>query len=493
MAEFKSSSYITPHLKKTLIGLTARELSEVIIFPPETSALSALVAASHAIGTVFSVAYRDGGILPIQLYGLSEQPAGSGKSPLIRRLYDGYTFEAVKINKEIAKLKKDATTNITMRVKKGEIVSENEEAAANNYSLLPTNVSDTTPQGLEGKAAMSDGCFIALSTEQNLTDTLLGGLYSDGKAVPGLINSAFNAEHFESARANDKRVTFSGYPFGGVFCLSQAGTISSVLNSANGSGMAERFLMLKEDKINKSEYSPLKHLTNEQISEIIVSNDESAYDELIGGTVRKKVETPYTDQFATMMRRMATMRRQMNESHSMEFHNLTRLKISEFGWLKIHAEQLRYHRMSENTPNSFKSSLFQKIDMQIMRIAATIHVSDASMNGAIPNVISSEAVTIACKIAESLFEGVDSLAGDNATYGDEVEDDFIVDYITKHRDQTNEQLKRNVKRVTKDNPFSYYRERGEAQAKIQQSVDRLVIKGSVIILNNRKEVTYRAL
>ncbi len=69
----------------------------------QTAHLAALVAASHAVGSVYSVCYPDGEVQPVPLYSIAEQPPGTGKSRLVNMLYRGYVEQGAILNKSIQK------------------------------------------------------------------------------------------------------------------------------------------------------------------------------------------------------------------------------------------------------------------------------------------------------------------------------------------------------------------------------------------------------
>ena len=225
------SAMISPFLSDHLIGKCANELADEIQFPHETANLAALVAASHAVGSCYSVCYPNGEFQPIPLYSIAEQPSGTSKSRLVNSLYVGYIEEGAKLNKEIQRDRDQIKKSISQKLKQGIDVPENEQAMMEKLRDIPRGTTDATPQSLEKVMDRYSGFFMVYGTEQNLTRTLLGGLYSDGVTVDGIINSAFNGEYSSSERASSDRVTFQGRPYGGIFCLSQEGAIQTILDS----------------------------------------------------------------------------------------------------------------------------------------------------------------------------------------------------------------------------------------------------------------------
>jgi hypothetical protein len=487
MADTNPSSTISPFLSSHVIGQCAKELSDAIKFPVQTANLATLVAASHAVGSVYSVCYPDGDVQPVPLYAIAEQPPGTGKSRLVNMLYRGYIEQGTMLNKNIQAERELVKKSIAMKSKQGQEIPENEQMLLDKLCEIPRCTTDATPQSLEKVMNRQKGFFIVAGTEQNLTKTLLGGLYSDGVTVDGIINSAFNGEYSSSERASADRVTFQGRPFGGIFCLSQEGTIQTVLNSAGSSGLTERFLMLREDDL-LGKRSKFPDLTSSQLSDILSMKDVAP-----AGMVKRAVKKHKMDAYNRYSNRMRLLAIERSELDNAELAGLKQLRFKPEAWAMIEAGKEVFERSinGESVRNSFIASMNSKIDILTMKVAATIHVMNTG-NAAQVGDIDREAVFSAFFVVNELFDGVKSIAGGNKLYGDEAEDEFVIEYLISCRKaQTIEEIKRNVPR-RKDSPFKFYTRRGESKAKIDECIARLEEAGKVTVDKRRKPFTYNA-
>lgn len=485
--ELKSSAVITPFLDDTICGIAARELAEKIQFPPNTSAVCALVAASHAVGAVYSVGYPDGRQLPVPLYAVAEQPSGTSKTRLVTDLYDGYMRQAIVINDKVRKEREVMKRSIADQVKKGIEPNQNEVEMFEKLVEVPTGTSDATPQGLEKPMSRNGGYFLVYGTEQNLTKTLLGGLFSDGQVSDGVINSGFNAEMFSSERASSERVTFSGHPFGGILCVSQGGTIQTILESAGGSGLAERFWMIREDDMlgKRTKFS-----CDDQKLIKIMTGQCKPTGEMTKQSKKTHKMTGY-NQYCAAMARMA------NERHNLgavKFDGLHKLHFSPESWGIIEAAKEFYERSigKQEVRNSFISSLNSKIDVHIMKTAATIHVTNCAEYQTIPAEITPDCVLSALAVVQSLFSGVEEISATNKLYGDDAEDQFVYDYVEQQKRPVNAaKIKQEIARSKKkESPFQFYTKHGEKPKKIEAALERMVKNGKITCNSSRTPAVY---
>ncbi len=487
MTDTNPSSTISPFLSSHLIGECANELAETINFPLQTANLAALVAASHAVGSVYSVCYPDGDVQPVPLYAIAEQPPGTGKSRLLNMLYNGYVEQGTILNKNIQVERETVKKSIAIKAKQGQEIPENEQYLLDKLIDIPRCTTDATPQSLEKVMDRYKGFFIVAGTEQNLTKTLLGGLYSDGVTVDGIINSAFNGEYSSSERASSDRVTFQGRPFGGIFCLSQEGTIQTVLNSAGSSGLTERFLMLREDDL-LGKRSKFPDVSEDDLTKILTCKMLAP-----ASMVKKSNKAPKMTAYKRYSERMKLLATERSELDNAELVGLKKLHFKPEAWAMIEAGKEVFERNigAQKVRNSFIASMNSKIDILTMKVAATIHVMNSGNQYQV-GPIGREAVFSAFFVVNELFDGVKNIAGGNKLYGDEAEDEFVVEYLVSCRKpQTLEEIKRNVPR-RKDSPFKFYTRRGEAKEQIELCVNRLDDAGKINTDKRRKPFTYNA-
>lgn len=159
-------------MDKCLIGMAGIELSEDIVFPRETACFTTLVAASHAVGCAFTVAYPNGDPRPIPLYAVAEQPSGTSKTRLMRQAYSGYVDRAEIHNGSIEKERRAMKKDINQKKASGMDVNDNQLEMLNDLVDMPLAVTDATPQSLDKVLATTGGTFLAFSTEQTLSDKI---------------------------------------------------------------------------------------------------------------------------------------------------------------------------------------------------------------------------------------------------------------------------------------------------------------------------------
>jgi hypothetical protein len=488
MIDTKPSSTISTFLGDSIIGMAAKELSEFHQFPMQTAMLSALTIASHAVGSAYSVGVPNRQSMPIPLFAISEQPSNSAKTGLVEDLYSGYVDKAAELNIEITKEISAHKKSIAEKMKSGsDIGLEREQEMLSELSLIPIGISDATPEGLERSIVDTNGFFITYSTEQGLSKTLLGGMYSEGNKKDDLLLKGFNGEAHSVSRANADRVTFTGRPYGGVFELSQQGTIERIMKSAGSTGIAERFLILSEnDMLGKRTYIKAsedeidKMLSGEgKISKAILSSS-------------KPMPRNAFNQFRAQMSKFPYVRKSLRDK---SLRGLNRLEINGSAHVLLLAakQKIEYWIDAQQYRNEYLASMMGKIDLQMMKVAATLHCMnwDIDTHGPIGKEISEETVRQAFFIVFELFRGVKNIANGQNLYGDEAEDAFVYDYLSSQKQRlTMDKICQNLVR-RKENPFRFYKKRGEAREKIKESVQRLASDGKIAVMQG-KYPTYSA-
>lgn len=474
------SSTISIWLDGSIIHMAAKEAADIYNFPFETACFTSMIVASHAVGGAFCVTSPTGKSLPVPLYGIAEQPSNAGKTSLVEEYYSGYAERASILNKEIEKEAKEVKRSIDDKVKSGMDVPDNEMKLLEGLSKIPIGVSDPTPEGLESSLVAHGGFFIAYSTEQGLSKTLLGGLYSEGNKKDDLILKAYNGEYHNVVRANRDRITFCGRPYGGVFELSQEGTISRIMESAGSTGISERFLMMREgDLLGHRTYF---NGTHEEIHAILMGDMMPTPDMLKVARPKKRTAL---DQYYNQMAAMADARK---DNESPDMLGLTKLKFSDDAWTLIMAGKQLIENSIRNaeTRNSYLASMQGKIDLQIMKLSATLHVMDWDIktHGKVGIIIGIETARKAFQVIQELFRGVISIAEQGELYGDNAEDMAVLEWLPSlsggsTKAKSMEQIKKALTRK-KDSPFRFYTLKGESSKKVEEAVLRLVASGKVL-------------
>lgn len=470
----RPSATISTFLKDTIIGMAADELATKHKFPRQTANFSALIIASHIVGSCYSVKIHGHQPLPIPLYGVSEQPSNSSKTSVVEELYSGYIKEAIKINREVQYEREKIKSSMISKQKNGVTIGlDVEQEKLNSLRKIPLGFSDPTPEALESSLIESDGFYIAYSTEQGLSKTLLGGFYSDREKKDDLILKGFNGEYHASARTS--RASFAGRPYGGVFELSQEGTIARIMSSAGTTGTAERFLMIIEDNlIGSRRYLP----ENADLKEILVNGkvDKNLLSKI------EKTKTTACEQFKMQSAEFARIRSNLS---NVDIDSLPYFYFTDEAMVALLAAKqvMENQTANESIRNSFLASMRGKIDLQIMKVSATIHAMDwhIETHGEISREIGIDTVIMAYNIVDSLFHGIKNVADGNNIYGENAEDIYVLDYIQSNRMPISiSKICHNISRK-KDSPFRFYTERGEARNMIKKSVDRLVESGQVMM------------
>jgi phage/plasmid primase-like uncharacterized protein len=289
------------------------------------------------------VEYKHGGSLPIGLYVVAEQPSGAAKSRCLT-IFQKPFYTAEKETKKTVK----ARLNELQKTDKAELTNEEMIEIDRLQSVIKSVLftTNSTPEALEQSLTHSAGYFSAVSSEQGLFNTMLGGCYSDGKSSNNdLLLNGFDGGYMSSKRVG--RESYAGAIVGGAVMFAQIGGIETLLNASNGTGLAERFLLIAE-----------KHnLGNRDHTQTAIINHDlvEQYNAIGDSFARSILEDPA------------------------ELDNLSMLDICPDGWQLI----AKYRNAIE--PHLADGGRYShialrgtaaKIDMQIMKLAANLHLLD---------------------------------------------------------------------------------------------------------------------
>lgn len=394
----ESSAYINLHLEETIIGMVAKEVSENRQFPLETATLTALAVASHAVGMTYCCAYRDGQRLPVGLYALSEQPPGTAKTSVLNYFMDGIYQALIDINGERSKL--IGMIKRSAKDKKGELTEQEENDLENNQPITAP-LTDITPEALDATLARQQGWFQAASTEQALVNVLIGGMYSDKPSSNfDIVLKGFNGEWHSSSRIG--RAGYTGFPHGGIAVISQEGVIDTILTRSDGTGMCERFLMLTEGN-------------------------------MFGYRSRQKSRRSTTAKL-DFSNRLACIVRRLKDNESLALKDLSPLKFSDAAMDMID-EQMdmieRYLKDGEEFSSNMFRGMWSKMDIQIMKVAATLHVLSYAAGKEPAQLIDEDSVAYAILVVKELLRGVVSICENKGFLGVSVEREKLEEYVDK--------------------------------------------------------------
>jgi Protein of unknown function (DUF3987) len=310
--------------------------------PESTVLIAGLSIFSSVAARQFYVSYQNGKALPIGLYSVLEQPSGTGKSRCLHYFQQPFEDQLKICKEEISSrlLELERSSNKTDTIKE-EIADLT--AIRKRLTLFITNA---TPEGLEKTLVTSFGYFSAASSEQGLFNSLLGNSYNTGANNNDIVLNGFDGGYVSSTRAT--REGYVGPVIGGICCFAQYGSIETLYNASNGTGLAERFLKLTENHALG---------TRDHMKASSSSNDDNVLDdyEKVCGFVKNILKKPESltklDEITICV-----------EGH--DLINAYRNKIE-----KHLADGGKYSHISMRGAAS-------KVNMQIMKIAANLFLLD---------------------------------------------------------------------------------------------------------------------
>ncbi len=291
----------------------------------------------------WQVAYQFGDSLPIGLYVVAEQPSGTAKSRCLKTFQQPFYVAEKRVKRaaevELSKL---------LSLEKQDLGDSQAAKITDLQRILKTTLFTTnaTPEALEQSLAHTGGYFSAVSSEQGLFNTLLGSCYGNDKTS----NNDLLLNGFDGGYVSSLRVTRSGYigaVAGGAVMFAQQGGIETMLKSSNGTGLAESFLFLAEKhNLGKRHFSQ-SHLMDYELIK--------TYNALCEPLMTSVIESPR------------------------ELDDLSSLVICPQGWQLIAQFRARIEPFLADGGRYAHIALrgaASKIDMQIMKLAAILHLLD---------------------------------------------------------------------------------------------------------------------
>lgn len=366
------------HIMKQL----ALSIASATHLPAHTVFIMGLGVFSSVACRRWRVEYQHGGSLPIGLYAVAEQPSGAAKSRCLNTFQSPF-YAAEKEAKNTAKArlnqlkdtdKKDLTDSEQLEIEQLQSIIKS--------TLFTTN---STPEALEQSLTHSRGYFSAVSSEQGLFNTMLGGCYGNDKASNNdLLLNGFDSGYMSSKRIG--RDTYTGAIVGGAVMFAQMGGIETLLKASNGTGLAERFLLIAEPH----NLGNRDHTKAAIISHSLVEQ----YNAICESFAKYAVSDP------------------------IEVDDLTRLDICHDGWRLIaeYRNSIEHH-LADGGRYSHVSirGAAAKIDMQIMKIAANLHLLDDYQNKTAT--IDLKHVQASIGIANAMIESILKLCTDKGIVG----------------------------------------------------------------------------
>lgn len=258
-------------------------------------------------------------------------------------------------------------------------------------TLFTTNA---TPEALEKGLLYSNGFFSAISSEQGLFNSLFGSTYKPAGASN---NYDVVLNGYDGGNLNTSRITREGYcgtVVGSIVCFAQSGSIETLLNSSNGIGLSERFLMLAE---------PHNLGRRDHERELNVSN--YFYGEYNAKCADLKGVVEYCD----------------------KFESTTDLYISDngFGMIQAYLNSIEPFLVDGGKySHTALRGAASKINMQIMKVAANLSLLGEKLN--FWGVVDDKYVDSAISICNELIEANLALCQDKGVMGHKAEFESIL-------------------------------------------------------------------
>jgi hypothetical protein len=377
--------------------------------PESTVLLNAFGVFSSVATREWKVNYQYYDSVPIGLYVVTEQPSGTSKSRSLGVFQSPFFKERKRLMEET--LSNIESLGLEEKEEKDKI------KWIENKTLFVTN---TTPEALEQSLNGTGGYFSAVSSEQGLINTLLGLSYGDGKAP----NNDLVLNGFDGGYMNSIRVARSGYNgnvAGGVTLFAQSGSIETLLKQSNGTGLAERFLMLAE----KHNLGKRTFLNKAPIDRAAIDIYEQYCGDVISGFFR--VHEPYA------------------------------LNLCDFSWRDINEFREEIEPFVADGQKYSHGSLrgaVNKVNIQVMKIASCLQLltlnNKADFTGQLT--IDRCHVKSAIEIVRDLTEEHLAMLSDKGLIGQRAEFEVIIRLFERSPTRSLEQI-RTSKTIREQEPF----------------------------------------
>ena len=235
---------------------------------------------------------------------------------------------------------------------------------------------------------------------------MLGISYNTGSDDNDIILNGFDGGYVGSSRAG--REPYNGIVVGSVVCFAQEGSIEKILGQSNGTGLAERFLFLSE-----------QHMLGTRDHTLIVDSNDALMAEYAAACsfAFDVLETP---------------------KHYKDITNLTISKSGHYT-IALYRNEIEPH-LADGGKFSHISlrGAASKCNMQIMKIAANLHLLDG---GSSQSEIADHHVESAIQIANELLEANLALCVDKGIIGVRAEFKSI---LSLFENSSNARTERNI-------------------------------------------------
>ena len=396
-----------------------------------TTMLVGLGVVSAVACRAFAIQYPNGDLLPSGEYVIAGGVPGDGKSRALKA-FQHPIFQAHK----------NAVKEWHKREAEFREVPENEGKKFKEPYPTRIFITDSTVEALEPILAESGGNFSLVSAEQAVINTLIGASYGgEGrKHNNDLPLKGFNGEYHSSSRSSVGRKTYTGTVVGSIACFAQPAVIETILAKSEGSGMAERFLMVNE---------PTKQGTRDHTRQYYPQEfSQNTYNRIVGEVAKLAIEQPQ------------------------DFEDLPAYRIAASDWQRIYLfrNEIEPHladggKFSTATMRGVAS----KVDMHIMKLAALL----ACLYECPIGLIDSRFIDAAIGIMRDMLDYTLNLLFAIGVVGTDAEEDCVIAFLGEKKSATRRQVQQARHR---HKPFN---EAVKPSAAIGQTIDRLIQKGIV--------------
>lgn len=377
--------------------------------PESTVLLNALGVFSSVATRQWKVNYQHYDSVPIGLYVVTEQPSGTSKSRSLGAFQSPFFKERKRLMEEA--LKKIESLGLEEKEEKDKI------KWIESKTLFVTN---TTPEALEQSLNGTGGYFSAVASEQGLINTLLGLSYGDGKAPNNdLVLNGFDGGYMNSIRVS--RNGHNGNVAGGVTLFAQSGSIETLLKQSNGTGLAERFLMLAE----KHNLGKRTFLNKAPIDRAVIDIYEQYCGDVMSGFFH--VHEPYA------------------------------LNLCDFSWRDINEFREEIEPFVADGQKYSHGSLrgaVNKVDIQIMKIASCLQLLTQNNKADFTAQLTIDRwhVKSAIEIVRDLTQEHLAMLSDKGLIGQRAEFEVIIRLFERNQTRSLEQI-RTSKTIREQEPF----------------------------------------
>ncbi len=425
------------------------EVANAFHLPQSTVFLMGMAVFSSVSCRKFKVNYPDNKhSLPLGLYAIAEQPSGVGKSRCLNVFQSPFSVIHSAISQE---RKKELNRLLKEKELSGSLAEfqQDELFDLQNNKIPQLYTTNATPEGLERTLSDNKGMFAAISSEQGLFNSLFGKTYSNGANNNDVVLNGFDGGFINVNRAG--RDGYSGNVTGAVVCFAQQGSVETILDASQGTGLSERFLILVEPhKLGQRD-----HTKNNTVSERLLIEYEMACNFALESFTKPA-----------------------------DYNDLSNLFISKEGFELIdqYKNAIEPH-LADGGKYSYPAlrGVASKINMQIMKIAANLHLLDS---GFYMPTIADQHIKSAINIADRLLQIQLKLLREKGIIGIKAEYQAILTIFDKEKEPTERQII-NGKRLVK--PFVDERDPTKA---IRKALDEMVKTGLLESLQKGKATCY---